>query len=82
MPKCSLCGVTGHNKTTCHLRTGVPKSSAFHSDYKKQVKQNYNYLKTEQKKQGKTGPVFPVHKSLRQKKSKQVAFFKPSTSFC
>jgi hypothetical protein len=80
MPKCSLCGVTGHNKVTCHLRPAVPKTSSFHNDYKKQVKQNYDYLKSEQKKQGKSGPVFTVHKSLKQ--PKQVKFLNPSTSFC
>jgi len=78
MPNCSLCGVVGHNKRTCHLRTGVPKDSTYHADYKKQVKQNYTYLKAKQKKQGKSGPVFTVHKSL--KHPKQVAFFKPSTT--
>lgn len=65
MPQCSICGVVGHNKRTCHLRKGVPKTSAFHEGYKKQVQKNYNYLKNEQKKQSKTGPVFTIHKSLR-----------------
>ena len=58
MPNCSICGLVGHNKSTCDRRPKMPSDSAFFPDYKKIVQYNYDYAKKKQKEEGKKGPVF------------------------
>ena len=56
---CSICGIHGHNKTTCgKVNNTMPKNSAFYGDFKQNVKNNWDYAKVEKEKSGRKGPVF------------------------
>jgi len=64
MPNCSICGIAGHNKSTCgKYNNTMPKSSAFYSDYKQTVQKNYDYAKQKKQDTGRKGIVFPKTKN-------------------
>ena len=61
---CSICGIVGHNKSTCgKYNNTMPKSSAFYNDYKQVVQKNYEYAKQKKQETGRKGAVFKKTKN-------------------